>query len=268
MQKRAEITGVALLVAAAVEFTRVGYAQARLDTITTRANVSKGALYDHFRSKEELARAVIEAGSARFAIARSPFLTAQSPAFEALIGSSCLLLLDPDVNNVTVQATFRLITDIRDHPGANPTLLVTWLADYQQLTRRAVTEGDLRDDDPDAVALLLVETFVGVRLLAAVTGHSDDLPTRLTTVWDLLLPGLVDPTKLDYFRRFVTRQVTPLGDRRTAPLRRRPERGVSPDPAVAASVVAGARPGAPQSNISRSARRIPLWSAAGGSPAT
>jgi AcrR family transcriptional regulator len=72
MQKRAELTGEALLLAAAAEFTRLGYARARLDTITTRANVTKGALYGRFRSKEELARAVIGAGDARFRTARSP----------------------------------------------------------------------------------------------------------------------------------------------------------------------------------------------------
>ncbi|MFC9557964.1 TetR family transcriptional regulator [Rhodococcus sp. NPDC056960] len=88
MQKRAEITGEALLLAAAVEFTRVCYADARLETILTRANVSRGALYDHFGSKEELARAVIEAGSARFRGACRPLLAPRIPALEALIGIS------------------------------------------------------------------------------------------------------------------------------------------------------------------------------------
>jgi AcrR family transcriptional regulator len=70
-----------------------------LANLTTSANVSKGALYDHFRSTEELARAVIEAGSARFTIAHSPFLTARSTAFEALIDSSCLLLILPSTTS-------------------------------------------------------------------------------------------------------------------------------------------------------------------------
>jgi AcrR family transcriptional regulator len=52
--------------------TRVGYGDARLNTITIRAQVSKCALYDHFNCKEDFARAVIQAGSARFQIARRP----------------------------------------------------------------------------------------------------------------------------------------------------------------------------------------------------
>ncbi|MFC9768862.1 TetR family transcriptional regulator [Rhodococcus jostii] len=213
MQKRAEITRTALLLAAAAVFTRVGYAHARLDTITTSAHVSKGALYDHFGSKANLARAVIDAGSARFQIARSPILTSRIPAFEALIRISCTLV-DPAVNEASVRATFRLIPEIPDPPA---TLLATWLSDYRELARRAITEGDLRDEDPDAVAQLLVDTLAGVRLLAAATGRLDDLPVRLAATWVLLLPGLVDATKVDYFRELVTRQVAQVGDRGTPP---------------------------------------------------
>ncbi|WP_260850833.1 TetR/AcrR family transcriptional regulator [Rhodococcus sp. WB9] len=219
-------------------------------------------MYGRFRSKEELARAVIGAGDARFRTARSPFLTFRIPAFEALIGISCLLL-DPAVNDAVVQAAFRLISEIRDHSGTDTPLLAAWLSDYRELARRAVTEGDLRGDDPDAVALLLVETLAGVRLLAAVTGHSDDLPARLTTAWELLLPGLVDDTKLEYFRELVPRQVAHIGDRSTPPRQRRPERGVGPHPIVVAATGAGGRPGAPQSTLSQSARRHPRPGTAG-----
>jgi hypothetical protein len=104
-------------------------------------------MYDHFTSKEDLARAVIEAGSARFAVACRPFLSSPISAVEVLIGISCLLL-DPAVNDTMVQATFRLLTQVPDRPGSDPTLLATWLSDYRELVRRAGTEGDLRGEDP------------------------------------------------------------------------------------------------------------------------
>jgi hypothetical protein len=146
-----------------------------LANLTTSAIVSKGAL---FRYTEELARAVIEAGQCPIHV------RAQS------------LPHRPQYPRSTV---FRLITEIPDQPGTDPTLLATRVADYQPLTRRAGTQGDLRDDDPDPVAPLLVETFTGLHLPAAVTGRSHELPARPTTAWDLLLLGLVDGTTLDYF---------------------------------------------------------------------
>jgi AcrR family transcriptional regulator len=246
MQKRAEITRAALLLAAATVFTRVGYAHARLNTITTSAHVSKGALYDHFSSKKELARAVIDAGSARFQIARSPFLTSRIPAFEALIDISCILV-DPVVNDASVRATFRLITEVPDRPAAGTTLLATWLSDYRELARRAVTEGDLRDEDPDVVAQLLIDTLTGLRVLAAATDRLDDLPLRLAASWDLLLPGLVDPTKLAYFHELVTRQVARVG--------RGGHRGTAPPPSAPQQSHGG-------ETVSADPRRKGVWRAA------
>ena len=253
MQKRAELTRAALLQAAAVVFTRVGYAHARLNTITTGAHVSKGALYEHFNSKEALARAVIDAGSTRFEIACSPFRT-RSPAFEALIGISCALL-DPVVNDATLGATFRLITEVPDRPGAGTPLLTTWLSDYRQLARRAVTEGDLHHADPDAIALLLVETLTGARVLAAATDRLGDLSVRLTTTWDLLLPGLVAPTNIDYFRELLTREIARVSHRGTTPppAPGDPQQSVNGEIASATPPRKGARRGAGNSS-SRSPR--------------
>lgn len=191
-------------------FVRVGYANARLTAITLRAQVSEGALYDHFGSKEELARVVIDGGSARFRMACRPVVASRIPAFEAMIALSCVLL-DPVVHDPMVQATFRLLTEVPDRPGARTILLATWLSDYRDLARRALAEGDLLGEDPDTVALLLVETFAGVRLLAAVAGRLDDLPARLASAWDLLLPGLVDAPSVDFFRQLVRGRVARFG---------------------------------------------------------
>ena len=97
---------------------------------------------------------------------------------------------------------------------------VTTEVESRALAHRAAAEGDLRDEDPDAVGQLLMETLVGVRLLAAATDRLDDLPIRLITAWDRLLPGLVVPAKLDHFRELVRRQLTVVVDRGTPPSHR------------------------------------------------
>src|SRR5262249_39937193 len=59
-QDRAERTRNAILEAAAVVFDERGFNGASLSDILAKAGVTKGALYFHFSSKEELARAIVE----------------------------------------------------------------------------------------------------------------------------------------------------------------------------------------------------------------
>lgn len=58
-QERAEQTRRALLLAAAEVFDEFGYAGASITRILKRAGVTAGALYFHFGSKEDLAKAVM-----------------------------------------------------------------------------------------------------------------------------------------------------------------------------------------------------------------
>ncbi|WP_236581609.1 helix-turn-helix domain-containing protein [Rhodococcus sp. T7] len=74
-QARAEVTRRVLRDAAPEVFTRRGYRQTKLSEVLTRALATKGALYFHYRSKEELARAVIEEGTQRFTAVCTPHLT-------------------------------------------------------------------------------------------------------------------------------------------------------------------------------------------------
>ncbi len=60
-QLRAEATRAAALRAAADLFLDVGHANATLSQVSAQSGVTKGALYFHFASKEELARAIVEA---------------------------------------------------------------------------------------------------------------------------------------------------------------------------------------------------------------
>ncbi|WP_347879795.1 helix-turn-helix domain-containing protein [Streptomyces sp. Tu 2975] len=58
-QERAVRTRRAILVAAAEVFDEVGYEAATISEILKRSGLTKGALYFHFASKEELAQGVL-----------------------------------------------------------------------------------------------------------------------------------------------------------------------------------------------------------------
>lgn len=63
-QERAAVTRELLLRAAEQVFARVGYEAAQVEQIADAAGFSKGALYAHFKSKEELFLALYEAKTA------------------------------------------------------------------------------------------------------------------------------------------------------------------------------------------------------------
>ncbi len=62
-QERARRTRAAIVESAAAEFSKRGYAAASINAILEHSNATKGAMYFHFDSKEDLARAVLEEGS-------------------------------------------------------------------------------------------------------------------------------------------------------------------------------------------------------------
>src|SRR6476646_9534890 len=90
-QARAEATRDAVLSGAAEVFLRLGYANASLAEIMAQAKVTKGALYFHFGSKEELARVVIDLGVERLAAARNRLADNNAPALEVCVSYSFLV---------------------------------------------------------------------------------------------------------------------------------------------------------------------------------
>jgi len=65
-------TKIELLRAAEAEFAEHGLSDAKVESITVRAGVSKGAFYLHFSSKEDCFRIIVESFLARFATCVEP----------------------------------------------------------------------------------------------------------------------------------------------------------------------------------------------------
>lgn len=207
-QARAELTRDAVLLGAAEVFLRLGYANASLNEIINQSHVTKGALYFHFGSKEELARAVIDQGAQRLADAVLPVVNSRVPALEAVISISYdiaeLTLSEPIVGAMT-KLTYQ-IGDWRGAADRSPGQLAGAL--YRDLAARAVTEGDLRSDaNPNDVGMVWHQAVTGAYVVAA---SADDLPSmasRLERTWYYHLPAVVAEDKLPYFREFAARRL-------------------------------------------------------------
>lgn len=206
-QVRAEATRDSVLRGAAAVFMRRGYANASLNEIIDESGVTKGALYFHFGSKEELARGVIDAGFARSAEAGLAKIDERTPALETMIELS-VLSVDLSMSDPIVRAMFRLVIEIGDYRGSGDNLFELWLQSLQQLAHRAREEGDLSPDaDPDAAGLLVLQMIVGARTVAAGLDRRDRSIEHVELMWANLLPALVPAPKLEYFRQFAARRM-------------------------------------------------------------
>lgn len=207
-QARAEITRDSVLAGAADVFLRLGYANASLSEIIAQSNVTKGALYFHFGSKEELARAVVDQGNERLHSSCQGFFDPRVPALEACIGIT-YVVADLSMNDPMVGAMLKLTHQIGDYRGAQgDNIAKTWGDTYRVLTERAIAQGDLEQElDAEVVGLLLQEMTAGVHITAVGTESIDQMAIRMERAWYFLLPSLVPAEKLSYFREFAARRL-------------------------------------------------------------
>ena len=109
-QERARRTRAAIVEAAAAEFAKRGYAAASVNTILEGSNATKGAMYFHFQSKEDLARAVLAAGLDRYVAISEKWADTTAHPFYVIRGIVDDIALNFQ-NDVIVRAEFRLIVD-------------------------------------------------------------------------------------------------------------------------------------------------------------
>ncbi|GAA2047553.1 ScbR family autoregulator-binding transcription factor [Leifsonia soli] len=200
-QERAQVTRGTIVSGAAAVFGRRGYGLASIADIAAEAGVTKGALYFHFPSKDELARAVITEQHRRTMVAAAEVVEQGLPGLETVVRLSAVLahqlLTDP-----VVQAGIRLTTDVSmfDPPVTEP--YEDWLRTTEALFRQAAEEGDLRPDlDPGMLASVVVPAYTGVQLVSETVARRADLLERLRDLWTVLLPGIVPPGELERLRR-------------------------------------------------------------------
>ncbi|MEJ3405237.1 ScbR family autoregulator-binding transcription factor [Rathayibacter sp. YIM 133350] len=199
-QQRARETRQRLIEGSARVFARLGYTATALSDIHAETAISKGALYFHFRSKEEVARAVL-AEEQRIAQASAERVIAAAPSSLAAAMALCAdfgrLVSSDDVVRAGVRLTNE--ADRFDPPLASP--FEDWIPAIAALLSAAVAEGDVRAEvDTDALARFVIPAFTGVQLVSAVLTGYDDLPERLREMWLLLLPGIAVPEQMERIR--------------------------------------------------------------------
>jgi TetR/AcrR family transcriptional regulator, transcriptional repressor for nem operon len=203
--QRSDTTRDQILRAAAHQFAQRPYYAVGLDDILAEAQLTKGAMYFHFRSKHALALAIVDEQTERAAESVKNLLARKLSGLESLIDVSYLIAVGDITHDVT-RASFNLLESVGRTEKLQARLLGGWIQLMGEIAQRGIAEGDIVDQaDPEDVGRLLVSIFVGMRQASNL-----DEPVQLLSDFgkalSTVLGGIVQPDRIDYFAQFVKRR--------------------------------------------------------------
>ncbi|MEU9233621.1 ScbR family autoregulator-binding transcription factor [Streptomyces subrutilus] len=189
-QERAIRTRRAILLAAAKVFQERGYQTATISEILSAAGVTKGALYFHFQSKEELAQGVLNAQYQDLVI---PDRTTKLQEIVDMVALHTYRL----ETNPMVRASVRLAMDQRatDLDRSGP--WQDWVDGVQSKLERAQAQGELLPHVlPAETASVIVGAYGGVQSMSQAVSDYGDLVVRVSALLRHLLPSISQPSVL------------------------------------------------------------------------
>ena len=189
---RAEATRRALLASARALFGEKGYAATSIDEVVRDAGVTKGALYHHFKDKDQLFRAVVEQVKLEVtqAAASSYFETVDGVDPLQTVHHTCLAVidahLDPAVQRITILDA-RAVLDASARRELD--------ARYEVALLRGAFRGAMRSGIVDQQPIVTLAHVVAGALTegCALIAEADDKETARAEVGDVisrLLDGL------------------------------------------------------------------------------
>lgn len=206
-QLRAQATRERLIDGAARAFYRLGYGIATTADIVAESGTTRGALYFHFPSKEDLARAVIAKEHELAITAGTRIMAMQRPAFETML-LMCIDLAERLTTDPVVKAGIRLTTENTNFDPPLRAPYEDWLRAFADMATLAIAEGDFRDDvDPAAFARFLIPSYTGIQLVSDLFSGREDLLPRIRDLWGFVMPAVIAPDRLQASRDLLDRLI-------------------------------------------------------------
>ena len=205
--RRADTTRSRLIAAAARQFAHRAYGLVSLDDILAEAELTKGAMYFHFSSKQALALAIIDDLREMSLATVVDLLARKMSGLETLIDLVFRLAVQ-DTQDDVARAGVRLLETLENATPVPPALWQSRMEFVTTLIQRAVTEGDAIDKhDPEDIARMVVGLWEGIRRTSNLDEPEQYLD-NLKKIWILALPSFTNPDRIDYFAQFIQRRHT------------------------------------------------------------
>ncbi|MCX4783633.1 ScbR family autoregulator-binding transcription factor [Streptomyces sp. NBC_01264] len=188
-QERAIRTRRCILEAAAETFDERGYESTTIAEILERADVTKGALYFHFPSKGDLARAVLAAA------VTTDGVRPQELKLQEMV-DTLLLLAYRLPREPMLSAALRIAVDPQSR-GQFGTAWPDWVELLVGFLRDAKERGEVLPHVNEAdTARMIVSTWTGVRVVTEGLPGTYGLADEVALLLELLLPAIATPTVL------------------------------------------------------------------------
>ncbi|MCC3771740.1 ScbR family autoregulator-binding transcription factor, partial [Streptomyces sp. UNOC14_S4] len=189
-QERAVRTREALVQAGAEVFGELGFAGASVSKIADRAGLTLGAVYFHFKSKEELAREIVRAQPGRV----SP--PQQSEGLQHAVDIT-LTWAYGLVGDAVLFAGARLVMEQEQFIAPEENSHRQWTEVIASDFRVAQAKRELRKTVcADALSRLIVNACTGAQMHSSIESGRADMPQRVEEMWRIVLPSVAMPSAI------------------------------------------------------------------------
>ncbi|MFF1560754.1 ScbR family autoregulator-binding transcription factor [Streptomyces sp. NPDC058279] len=189
-QERAVRTRRAILEAAAAVFDERGYEAATIADILARAGVTKGALYFHFSSKQELAQGILDEQMAEGDV--PPRESKLQELFDVGMVLGHRMRRHP---MLSAGARLSLGPEMRDIFGGGS--VPAWNYFTEQRLVQAKAQGELLPHvEPSEAAWILSAGWAGVQLYSQTLTGRADLEQRVASLYQHIYPSIATPAVL------------------------------------------------------------------------
>ena len=206
-EPRAEVTRRAIINSAATSFIDDGYSSASLNEMCARAGVTKGAMYFHFSTKEELARALVSVYSDKVISTLAAMPDQSGMGIESLIDWT-FMVSKVIASDARAKAGARMMQEIGRRNGVSESFMTEIAAQVEAHLEQAVESGDVNSEiSMDLVAQNLVMQLRGLQEDAAGDARAfEGFIQALNVWWQLTLAALVPMSRRGYFYEFLRRR--------------------------------------------------------------
>lgn len=185
-----------ILAAAMTVFAQKGFAKASMNDIVRASGLSKGGVYWHFKSKDDIVAAIFDQFFAAQQAQLDAILAEEGPAADKLLQMAYLAGQEVEIWFAQFPSPLEfyalavrdaaLTKSLHKYFQANEDRLVALVA-------QGIAGGEFRAVDPVKTAITLTGLFEGTLLLWAIYPEQFDLSQQVESAVRLLLQGLQHP---------------------------------------------------------------------------